>query len=444
MSEKLGKTESLFAARRKRVLHAIRGEAALFPGAPELTVSRDRHYPFHQNRDLWYLTGFDEPNSALLLLGASKGPRSVLYLQDRDREVERWVGERLGIARAKRKFQIDEIRPYSSLNADLPHLLNGINVLHYALGVNERTDRMVWRLLQTPVGPRINLPHTLKDSRLITSSLRAVKDAHEIRTLRRACNITAQGIRQLIKDINIVKSERHGATLLESYFARLGAERTSFATIIAAGKNATVLHHEPKFHPLWKRELVLIDAGAEFNGYAGDITRTVPVSGVFSQPQARVYDIVYEALQAAILKSEPGSSLENVHRAAVYVITRGLVNLGILQGNVRQLVSSGAYKKYYMHRTGHWLGLDVHDITPIYFEDRLMPPANRPLVPGNVFTVEPGLYFDPKDTDLPLEYRGIGIRLEEDVLITPSGREVLTSALPCERSEIEALMKRPG
>ena len=243
------------------------------------------------------------------------------------------------------------------------------------------------------------------------------------------------------KKLSDVRSERHGAELLEAEFARLGAHGIAFNTIVASGKNATTLHHTPKFQPLWKRELVLIDAGAVFQGYAADISRTVPVSGSFTAPQAAVYDIVLQAQSAAIKGSEPGSSLEDVHRLAVAELTKGLVKLGILEGKVSQLISQGVYRPYYMHRTGHWMGLDVHDISPVYCDEFFVHPWQRPLEAGNVYTVEPGLYFDPRDKSIPEAYRGIGIRIEDDILITNSGCEVLTNRMPREREEIEELMK---
>lgn len=441
MSRKKPDLELRYANRRKRVIKQIKGEAALFCSAPETTVSRDLLHDFHQNTDFFYLTGFAEPQAALLLLGSTRGPRSILFLRDRDAEQERWVGERLGLKRAKRKFKVDEVRHIEELPRSLPELLSNSRVLHYAPGCSPDVDSLVWSSFKSPLGPRINFPNTLSDSRLITSQMRAVKDRQEIQTLRHACDITAEGFFILAQRLGDVKSERHGAQLLESHFARLGAQRAAFPTIVASGRNATVLHHKPRFQPLWRRELVLIDAGAEFNGYAADITRTLPVLGVFSEPQAAVYDIVYEAQQAAIHKARPNSTLDAVHKAAVQVITRGLVSLGVLEGRVTQLVSSEAYRRYFMHRTGHWLGLDVHDISPVYCDEFMVPPWSRPLESGNVFTVEPGLYFDPKDKTIPAEYRGIGVRIEDDLLITNSGCDVLTSRMPSERAEIEAIMR---
>ena len=433
--------ETRHANRRKKILQQIRDEAAVFPAAPEITCSRDQHYTFRQSSDFFYLTGFAEPEAVLVLLGKSRGPRSVLFLRERDATMERWHGERLGLKRAKRRFALDEVRPIADFERMLPELLNRIRVLHYAPGSNPMVDRLVWDLFKHPVGPRIDFPHTLKDSRLLTSQMRSVKDREEIRTLRHACDITADAFIALAPKLAEMKSERHAAKQLESHFARLGGHGVAFPTIVASGKNATVLHHRPQFQPLWQRELVLIDAGASFGGYAADITRTFPASGRFSDAQAKVYDVVYDGLVAGLERAKPGSTLDEIHRATVQAITKGLIDIGVLKGKLPQLVATDAYRKYFMHRTSHWLGLDVHDISPVYFQEHLLHSAVHPLEPGNVFTLEPGLYFDAKDDSVPFEFRGIGVRIEDDVLITSSGAEVLTDRIPAKRSEIEALMK---
>ncbi len=430
------------ANRRVRLLKQIKGEAALFCAPAPNVISRDQNYPFRQDSDLFYLTGFTESHSALLLIGTGKGPRSILYLRDRSEQDERWHGERLGVKRAKRMFKVDEVREYSLLFADLPKLLTETPVLHHTLGTNPEVDNAVVRLFQTRVGPQIGVPHTLKDARLLTAEMRFVKDRDEIMAIRHVVDITARGMVLLAQHMGEISSEAHGAALLESYFSKLGASGPAFDTIIAAGKNATVLHHAPKHQPLWKRELVLIDAGARFRGYAGDISRTLPVSGRFTWQQADLYDIVHRALEAAIRKARPGSSLEAIHHAAVSEITQGLIDLRVLKGPRELLIEQERYKHYYMHRTGHWLGLDVHDISPLSVEKSSLPSPShhRALVPGNVFTIEPGIYIDARDEKAPRKLRGIGIRLEEDVLITENGCEVLSSGFPVKRADVEAMM----
>ena len=433
-------TESRFASRRRRLLSRIKGEAVLIAAAPLQVSSRDLHFPYRQDSDFLYFTGINEPDAALLLLGSRKGPRSVLFLRDSDAQAEQWGDSRIGLRRAKRRHQVDEVRDIASLSAALPKLLRDAAALHYAPGCNASVDSLVWSIFRTTVGPRMNFPRALIDSRMLTSEMRIVKDREEIRTLRHVTEITAKAFAELMRQVKSLKSERHAADTLEAIFSRLGAEGPSFQTIVASGKNATILHHRPSFQPLWRRELVLIDAGASFRGYAADITRTIPVSGKFSTAQADVYDVVHRALQKATEKCGPNASLDEVHQVCVRAITRGLIDLGVLRGSVAKLVSAEAYKPYFMHRTSHWLGLDVHDISPIYMDEYVVPPSTRPFEPGNVFTIEPGLYFSANDETVPKALRGIGIRLEDDILITKTGHDVLTKDLPSRREEIEALM----
>ena len=333
MSKALRETESCYSARRKRLLRTIRGEAALFVSAPEATKSRDQHFPFQQNTDLIYLTGITEPEVALLLLGTSRGPRSVLYLRDRNPVEERWLGERLGLKRAKRMVRVDEVRPIAQLPGDLPQLLTGVQTLHFAPGGNPYYDNLVWSLFQSSVGPRYNAPYTLKDSRLLTSEMRFVKERSEIRALKHAAEITSKAMMLLAPRIGEAANEVHAARLLESFFSKLGAHGCAFETIVASGRNATELHHRPQLQPLWKRELVLVDAGASFRGYAGDVTRAFPASGKFTEPQAQIYDVVHLALEQGKAKTRPGVTLEDIHETVTRCLIKGLLDLGILKGN---------------------------------------------------------------------------------------------------------------
>lgn len=437
--------ESLYLNRRKKIIKQIKGEAALFISSAVYNHTRDQSFPHHQNSDFFYLTGHQEPQSALLLLGSTEGPRSILYLRDKDPVDERWHGERLGVKKAKNKFHVDDVRDIKNLKKDLEQVLCNAKVIHYPAGCNEEYDSIIWKMFCTKVGPRLNFPNIIKDARLLTSEMRFIKDRAEIQTIKHAVDITAHGILDLIKNIKKASSEKHCALMLESNFASLGADKTSFATIVASGKNSTVLHHTPQNIPIWKKELLLIDAGALYRGYCGDITRTIPASGKFSEPQGKIYDLVYRALQTGIAAAKPNGCLEDIHNAVVKTITKGLVELKLLKGSVSDLIESGAYKKFYMHRTGHWLGIDVHDISPISLQSPnggniFIHPHFRPLVPGNVFTIEPGIYIDPKESSVPSQFRGIGIRIEDDVLITSNGAEILSKKIPSKRSEIEEIM----
>lgn len=441
METQLKALESLYASRRKKLLNQIRGEAALIPASPVVRSSRDMDFPYRPDSNFFYLTGIEESHAALLLLGGSKGARSILYLQERDAAKEVWTGARIGLKRAKRRFEVDEVRDYSELKADLPKSLSESSALHYPLGTHPELDAVVFDLMKSHIAPRTTFPNVLKDARVLLAEMRFIKDRHEISAIRNAVEITALGIRDTALELPKLGSEIHAAAFLEQKFARHGANGIGFSTIIAGGKNATVLHHTPTHQPLWKRELVLIDAGALFRGYGGDISRTYPVSGKFTKPQAEVYDVVCNALQTAIRRVKPGVTLDIIHATAVKEIVSGLIALKILKGEPNKHINSGSYKRYYMHRSGHWLGLDTHDISPL----PLTKPHNgntsynRPVVPGNIFTIEPGLYFAPTDTTVRKPFRGIGVRLEEDVLVTENGCEVLSKSLPVERQAVEEM-----
>jgi len=439
----LHESEDVFAARRQAILKNIKGEAALFVSQAKQTISRDLSYPLRQDSDFFYLTGIKEEPAALLLLANSSGPRSVLFLRERNPEMERWEGETLGIKRAKRRFQIDEIREYKDLRTSLSSYLRNSEMLYYGLGTHPSVDRLIIDFLSSQIGPHVNRPNGLIDSRLLTSEMRFVKDKKEIRKIKHAVSITAKSFMALAPDLPYAKSELHAAKVLESYFAKFGATDLAFPTIVASGKNATCLHHLPQLQSLWKRDLVLIDAGAYHGGYAADITRTFPAGRKFNSAQADIYDVVQSALVAGTARSKPGATLDSIHSACVKAIVRGLVDLRILRGNVSSIISSGKYKQFFMHRSGHLLGVDTHDINPIYRprSNVRLSVYSRPLRAGCVFTMEPGLYFDVEDRTVPKAFRGIGVRIEDDILITESGRQVLSEELPSEREKIEELMQ---
>lgn len=434
--------DNIFYARRIKIIRQIKGEAALFCSAPTKMRTRDLEYEYHQEANFYYLTGLNtETKAALLLLGSIKGPRSILFIQDRSAASERWSGERLGIARARKCIKVDEVKDYKDLETTIATALHNCSTLHYAPGLNTDIDDFIFTLFKSSVGPRTTFPNIISDSRIITSELRWVKDKNEINNIRHAANITTKAFFEFALKLREFHNEKHAAKNLEMLFFNHGATETAFPTIVAAGKNATVLHHQPNNTPLWKKELVLADAGASFNSYCSDVTRTFPVSGKFSTPQAEIYVIVYKAWQSAIAKAKPNVSINSLHKAAVKEIIRGLISLKILHGTVQDNLRKETYKKFFMHRIGHWLGLETHDISPIYSAHNPILSYSRPMVAGNVITIEPGLYFDAKDTSVPKEYRGIGIRIEDDVLITPKGSEVLTKGIPTSRTDIEELLR---
>ncbi len=438
MNDPRKQLENRYNLRRKSILKSVKDDIVFISSGIQKFHSRDLEVPFRQDSDFYYLTGFNEPNSVLVLRGNNK-PRSILYLKDRDPLMEQWIGPSLGLKRARRRFSIEDIRPIEQLGIDFKELVHSTKNIHYSLGTNKLLDSLISAHLSSSQSPRFNEPAILKDARLLTAPMRLIKDREEIHLSKRASEITARSLKELLPFLSGMKNEKQCALSLESLFAKYGAQGTSFNTIVAAGKNATTLHHLPSFSPLWKKELVLIDCGADFQGYSGDITRVFPVSGKFSTEQADVYDVVKDAVDEACKKASLGNSLDDIHYAATRALTRGLVDLSILSGNVNQLHAKGAYKPYYMHRTGHWLGIDVHDISPNIIRNQSCHSYLMPLEPGMLFTIEPGLYLRSDDKTVPKSLRGIGIRLEEDILMTAKGSDIISSEIPLDREEIEKL-----
>ncbi|MBL7662741.1 aminopeptidase P family protein [bacterium] len=435
--------ESIYKQRRKALLKHLTGEAMLITAAPERTKSRDLHYPYAQDRNLFYLTGISDAKVALLLNGTGFGPESVLFVATPDPAKVRFDGSRLTLQSAKRTIACDDFKSYESLAQELPQFLTRAEVLNYSIGANPEIDELVIRMFKSEVAPRANFPHTLRDARVLLSEMRFSKDRHEIKFMRKAAAITTQSFKALAAALPSVTSEAHGAALLESYFKKFGADSTAFSTIIASGKNATTLHHTPSQQAFPRNALVLVDAGAEYQGYAADLTRVFPASGRFNSRQAEIYDLVLGAQDACIRAARPGVTLDQLHALCVREITKGLIQLRIIRGPLDKAIKLKRYQKYYMHRTGHFLGLDTHDITPLNFQAKQAPlhGYTRKLPEGAVLTIEPGLYFDASDRDLPSEFRGIGIRIEDDILITKRSAEVLTAAMPKKRSDIESLFR---
>lgn len=427
-----------YELRIKKVLAQIKEEVAIITSSPRQNLSLDLERTYRQNSDFLYLLGHDEANSALVLRSTSKGPRSILYVQDKDPEIEKWTGEVIGVKKAKKTYPVDEVRDIKNFYSDLPKLVKFAKKINFAPGLDTILDQFIFSLFQTNLSPKENLPHHFSDLRLITSRLRLKKDEYEISCIKYAIDITIKSFLDLYKSLGNLTSELHAAKVLESYFASYGSEYKAFHTIIASGKNATTLHHKPKLQSIFKRDLLLIDAGANYKNYNADITRTIPVSGKFNSAQSDAYDVVYQALEKAKTKAKPGSCLIEIHKLACIEITKGLIELKVIKTSLEEALEKELYKKYYMHGTGHWLGIDVHDISPLNLNnDKQKNTKTIPLEPGMVFTIEPGLYFDPKDKDLPQELRGIGIRLEDDVVITKNACNILSQNLPLARNEVE-------
>jgi Xaa-Pro aminopeptidase len=432
-------TQQEFNSRRQALLAKMApASAAIIFSAPEATRSADTEYPYRQNSDFWYLTGFNEPEAVLILVKSDETHNhSVLFNRVRDLAAETWFGRRLGQEAAPAKLGIDRALPFSEINDQLPLLLNGLDVVYHAQGQYAYADKIVFDALdKLRKGFRQNLqaPATLTDWRPWLHEMRLFKSSEEMVIMRRAGEISALAHTRAMEKCRPGMFEYQLEAEIHHEFTRLGARSPSYNTIVGGGDNACILHYTENESELRDGDLVLIDAGCEFKGYAGDITRTFPVNGKFSRPQRAVYDIVLASLTRALEMFKPGISIRVVNDEVVRIMITGMVELGILKGEVEQLIAEQAHRPFYMHGLGHWLGLDVHDVGHYGTPDR-----DRTLEPGMVLTVEPGLYIAP-DADVPEQYRGMGIRIEDDILITATGIENLTASVVKDADAIEALM----
>jgi Xaa-Pro aminopeptidase len=425
------------ARRRQRLMKAMGNGVALFPAAPEAVRSGDVLHRYRQDSDFFYLTGFPEPGAYAVLTPGSDTPYT-LYVQPRDPDKERWTGRRAGERGAKTRYGADAAHPAERFFADLPGLLQGHDQVFLRLGADPALDEAVIRHVaafraRTRAGVRG--PTRIVDPAPLMGEFRLRKDAEELALLQRAVDITAEGHLAAMRAARPGLMEFEVEAEVEYRFRKGGASGPAYPTICGGGVNATILHYIENDRPLKRGDLMLLDAGAEYLGYAGDVTRTVPVSGRFSSAQRALYEIVLGAQRAALRRVRPGATLETVHKAAVRHLTDGLLCLGLLSGRLDALIKKEAYKRFYMHRTSHWLGLDVHDAGRYDTTDG----AARPLEPGMVLTVEPGLYVDG-GSDVPRVLRHQGIRIEDDVLVTATGHRVLSAAVPKDVDAIEHVM----
>ncbi|MCR4458740.1 Xaa-Pro aminopeptidase [Pseudescherichia sp. L3] len=431
-------TQSEFLRRRQALLAQMApASAALIFSAPEATRSADSEYPYRQNSDFWYFTGFNEPEAVLVLIKSDDTHNhSVLFNRLRDKTAEIWFGRRLGQEAAPEKLGVDRALAFSEIDEQLYQLLNGLDEVYHAQGEYPYADAILFTALdKLRKGSRQNLtaPASITDWRPIVHEMRLFKSPEEIDVLRRAGEISALAHTRAMQVCRpgMFEYQLEGEILHE--FNRHGARFASYNTIVGGGENGCILHYTENESELRDGELVLIDAGCEYRGYAGDITRTFPINGKFTPAQREIYDIVLASLDAALTLFRPGTSIQDVTSDVVRIMITGLVKLDILKGDVDQLLADNAHRAFFMHGLSHWLGLDVHDVG-VYGPDR-----SRTLEPGMVLTVEPGLYIAP-DADVPPQYRGIGIRIEDDILITENGNENLTASVVKRADEIEALM----
>jgi Xaa-Pro aminopeptidase len=432
------KLAAVFTERRQRVRDAMGPDAvAIFLGAGLVTRSRDTEFRFRQDSDFWYLTGFDHPG-AVAVLRTDGGAPYTLYVEPRDRELETWTGYRPGVEGATRDYEADEAQPNSSFLKDVPDLVRGARRLYHVPGRDAAVDA---RIFETLDGMRLRSRQggepadAISDPRSIVHAMRLFKEPAELDIMRRAAAITREGHEAAAKLARAGTYEYELEAVVEYTFRRRGARGAAYSTIVGSGSNATVLHYVRNDQKLRTDELVLIDAGCELEGYASDVTRTYPVGGRFTGAGRAVYEVVLAAQLAALERCRPGATLPEVHDAAVREIVSGLVALSLLEGDVEELIAREAHKPFYMHSTSHWLGLDVHDVGTYKVSGE-----PRKLECGQVFTVEPGLYVARHLEDVDPRFRGIGVRIEDDVVVTGDGHENLTAAIPKDPDVVEALM----
>lgn len=432
---------AVFQQRRLQLFQAMANNSvALIASGKEVIRNRDTHYPFRAQSDFYFLTGFHEPDAVLMLSKTNDGDKTHLWCRAKDKEKEIWDGYRLGIDAAPEALGLDSATDVVQLNNDLVTALADKSVVYFSF---EQGD--VWlssvmsaiQQLKRRVRLGISAPQSIHDLDPLLHEQRLIKDTAAQAGLRQAAKVTVAGHLAAMQAAKTAQFEYHLQAALETAFKQQGASHQAFNSIVASGENACVLHYNENNAPLHASDLVLIDAGAEMNGYAGDCTHTFPLSGRFSAEQAAIYNLVLQAQQAALKLIQPGTPYDAPHQAAVRVICQGLIELGLLTDTLENAIESGSYKVFYMHQTGHWLGNDVHDVGQYKVNGQW-----RALKAGMALTVEPGIYISPDNQQVEAHWRGIGVRIEDSVLVTETGYECLTTGLPRSVEEIEAWMQQ--
>jgi Xaa-Pro aminopeptidase len=433
-------------ARRRALLlqmHAHAGGGlAIVPTAPEYARNRDSLYPYRYDSYFHYVSGFPEPEAVVALVAGKDGPasdRHILFCRDKNAEREIWDGFRYGPDAAREIFGFDEAHGIAELDKLLPDLASDQPALFTPLGLFAPWDKKITDLLNEVRGRArtgIAAPEEIVDVRQPLDALRLVKDEHELKLMRRAAEISAGAHRRAMESTRVGWYEYQVEAELLHEFLRHGAQAVAYPSIVAGGPNACVLHYRDNNRQLQENELLLIDAGCEFHGYASDITRTFPAGGRFTGPQKDIYELVLASQLACLAAVRPGADFHDYHEVAERVLAQGYIDLGLCKGTLDEVLENGSYKQYYMHRAGHWLGLDVHDAGLYRVKG-----ASQKLVPGMVLTVEPGTYIRPAD-NVPEHFWDIGVRIEDDVLVTASGIDNLTAAAPKTVSDVEAACRQ--
>ncbi|MDT4955802.1 MAG: Xaa-Pro aminopeptidase [Acidobacteriota bacterium] len=414
---------------------------AIIASAREATRSNDTLYRYRQDSDFYYLTGFDEPEAIAVIAPSHKEHKFTLFVRPRDAEREIWDGRRAGVEGAQSEYGADAAFPISEFDGKLLDFLNGANNLYYRIGNgNAELDETIVKQIRQlrALGRRgMRAPEAIIDTGTLIHEMRLFKSGEEIEMMQRAADIASEGHIEAMKQARPGMKEYEVEALIEYVFRKSGASAPAYTSIVGGGANATVLHYINNDAALVDGDLLLIDAGAEYQGYASDITRTFPVSGRFTAAQREIYDLVLEAQLACIEMVRPGSRPQDIQKRSVEVLTEGMLRVGLLKGDAGTIIKEEKYKQFYMHTIGHFLGLDVHDVGRYHIKDE-----SRQLEPGMVMTVEPGIYISPATKDIPEKYLGIGIRIEDDVLVTTDGNRILSNKAPKQVEEIEELTAR--
>jgi Xaa-Pro aminopeptidase len=422
----------IYKRRRETVMQKIDNGTAIFGS------TKSCNHGYRQDSNLFYLTGFKEPESILVLAPNHPEHKTIIFLSPKDRNQEIWTGKRLGVENAKDELGVDVAYSIADLDNTLPKYFDNVEKIYYTIGNNENLDNKVLNLLKQSRGKRYESLTglvSIVDPAEIIRDMRAIKDAHEIDLIRKAAAISAEGHISAMKAVKSGMYEYELQAILEYDFMKNGADEPAYPSIVGSGANATCLHYETNNCLIKDGDLILIDAGAEYGHYSADITRTFPANGKFTDIQSKLYNIVLDAQMAAIDEIKSGNKLDAYHDKAVQVLVDGLMGIGLLKGEKDKIMEEKAFSKFYMHGTGHWMGMDVHDVGSRKIGDEM-----RVFEPGMIVTVEPGLYIAEDLEDIEEQYKGIGIRIEDDVLVTENGNEVLTSAVPKKIEDIEKLM----
>ena len=430
-----------YADRRHKVFERIQDKAAcLLPASAKVNRNGDSDYPFRQNSHLYYLTGWPEDKTVLLLLAKEGHRKTILFCHESDELEARWVGKRVGLEEARKTYGADEAYFIDEIESMLPDLLLGVEKVYYPIGENAWMDTLVKKSVQVLKKWKrrgIHAPQAHMDVNGILDELRLVKMGDEIARMRKAASISAKAHNRAMRHVHGGMFEYELEAEYRYEFLRHGAHDVAYTPIVASGSNACILHYIQNNRKMNDGELILVDAACEYQGYAADITRTFPVNGQFTKPQQAIYELVLEAQLAAIAKATPVHAWNAMQETILQIMVQGLVDLKILKGDVGELIETGAYRPFYMHQSGHWLGLDVHDAGEYKIDDQW-----RTLKPGMVLTVEPGLYFPLEESSVPEAYRGIGVRIEDDILVTDNSPDVLSAESVKSVQDIEKIMKK--